>query len=423
MMHRHAILALLLSLPAGTAKAQALAIVGGTIHTLGEMGTLENATLIIEDGRIRAVGVEVEVPEGARTIDAAGKIVTPGLFESDSRIGLVEIGAEASTRDHSTEEKDFTASFDIAEAINPRTTLIPINRIEGLTRALVVPESSTSPVAGRGAVIHLGGTSGYLLKSPAALFVDLGERGATRAGGSRAAALQHFDILLTEARRHLDRRAKKKRGDDDEKPDPAHEALAPALRGQLPVAARVQRANDIEAVLRLAQRHRLRLVVVGGAEAWIAAPALAAADVPVVLNPLDNLPVRFESLGASLENAARLHQAGVTIAFTSGSSHNARNLKQAAGNAVAYGLPWEEGLKAMTTGPAKIWGLTASYGTLEPGKEADVVIWDGDPLEVTTFADRVFIRGAEIPMISRQTRLRDRYLHLEREWPAAYEAP
>ncbi|MEM7352432.1 MAG: amidohydrolase family protein [Acidobacteriota bacterium] len=404
--------------------AEPIAIVGGTVHTLGEAGTLEGATVVIDEGRIQAVGVDVEVPEGARTLDASGRVVTPGLFESASQIGLVEIGAEASTRDHSTEDKELTASFDISEAINPRTTLIPINRIEGLTRVLVAPRGSTSPVAGRGAVIHLGGTTGYLLESPAALFVDFGEGGAARAGGSRAATLQQFDRQLSEAGRQRDRQSKAKRGDDeDTKPDPALEALIPVLEGKLPVAARVERASDIEAVLRLGQRHGLRLVIVGGAEAWIVASTLAEARVPVVLNPLDNLPASFEYLGATLENAARLHAAGVEIAFTSGDSHNVRNLKQAAGNAVAYGLPWEEGLKAMTVGPAKIWGLQSTYGTLEPGKDADVVIWDGDPLEVTTFADHVFIRGKEIPMVSRQTRLRDRYLRLDRSWPHAYIEP
>ncbi len=421
---RRGLLAALLLLP-GPAAAEPVAITGGTVHTLAAAGTVEGATVLIEDGRVRAVGAGVAIPENARRIDAAGKVVTPGLFESVSQIGLVEISLEASTRDHATEEEDLTAAFDVADAVNPRSTLIPINRIEGLTRALVAPESSTSPIAGRGAVIHLGATRGYVVKSPVALFVDLGERGAARAGGSRAAALQRFELLLDSARRHVEAKGRKRgRADrDGEEPDPSLEALVPVLAGDLPVAARVDRASDVEAVLRLGERHRLRLVIVGGAEAWVVAPALAAAGVPVVLNPLENLPARFESLGATLENAARLHAAGVTVAFTSGDSHNVRNLKQAAGNAVAHGLPWDEGLRAMTVNPARIWGLEGSYGTLEPGKDADVVIWDGDPLEVTTFAEQVFIRGVEIPMVSRQTRLRDRYLNLDRPWPPAYMEP
>jgi imidazolonepropionase-like amidohydrolase len=153
------------------------------------------------------------------------------------------------------------------------------------------------------------------------------------------------------------------------------------------------------------------------------ADQIAAAKVPVLVNPMNDLPESFESLGSTLENAARLHKAGVTLAFMTGDAHNARNLKQAAGNAVAYGLPWDAALEAMTTAPARIWGIADHYGTLEPGKDADVVIWDGDPLELSTFADAVFIRGKEMPMKSRQTELRNRYEDLLGPLPPAYKKP
>ena len=153
------------------------------------------------------------------------------------------------------------------------------------------------------------------------------------------------------------------------------------------------------------------------------ADQLAAAKVPVLVNPLNNLPGSFERLGATLENAARLQKAGVTFAFMTGDAHTAHNLRQAAGNAVAYGLSWDAALAAMTTVPARIWGIDDRYGTLEPGKDADVVIWDGDPLELTTFADAVFIRGREIPMTSRQIELRDRYKDLGGPLPPAYRKP
>jgi len=158
----------------------------------------------------------------------------------------------------------------------------------------------------------------------------------------------------------------------------------------------------------------------GGAEAWIVAEELAAARVPVVLDPLANLPQRFETLAATLENAARLHRAGVLVAFASSDSHNARNLKQAAGNAVAHGMPHEAALAALTINPALIYGIEDSFGTLEPGKDADVVIWSGDPFELATFAEQVFIRGRPVPMVSRATLLRDRYLDLDAELPPAY---
>jgi imidazolonepropionase-like amidohydrolase len=178
----------------------------------------------------------------------------------------------------------------------------------------------------------------------------------------------------------------------------------------MPVVVSVNRASDIAATLKLAQHFGLRLVIEGGAEAWMVADQLAKAQVPVLLNPLQDLPDSFDTLGSTLENAARLNKAGVMIAFETNDSHNARNIKQAAGNAVAYGLPYTAALAAMTINPAKIYGIESQVGRLVPGTDADVVIWSGDPLEVTSFADAVFIRGQQIPMVSRATQLRDRYM-------------
>ena len=201
---------------------------------------------------------------------------------------------------------------------------------------------------------------------------------------------------------------------------PDLEALLPVLDGRIPLVAHVHRASDIDAALDLADEFGLRLVVSGGAEAWLVAARLAAANVPVILNPLDNLPKQFESLGATLSNAARLHEAGVLIAFSTEESHNARNMKQLAGNAVANGLPYEAALAAITVNPARIFGLDKTMGSLAPGKDADIVIWDADPLELNAFATHVFIAGREIPMVSRSTLLRDRYLEQDESLPPAY---
>lgn len=201
------------------------------------------------------------------------------------------------------------------------------------------------------------------------------------------------------------------------------EALVPVVRGERPLVVTVHRASDILATLALAREFGLRLILSGVDEGWIAAGRIAAAGVPVLLNPMDNLPSNFERIGATLENAARLRGAGVTVAFMTGDAHNARNIRQAAGNAVAYGMPWEEALAAMTSVPARIWGIADRYGTLEPGKDADVVIWSGDPLELATAAEAVFIRGEQIPMENRQTKLRDRYRNLARPLPPAYDHP
>jgi len=420
-----ALAAVLASAPA--AGAETVAVVGGRVVTMGPLGTLDGATVVIEDGRIAAVGLDVAVPAGARVVDAAGKTVTPGLFDSATQIGLVEIGAVAGSRDAATSDDRITAAFRVVDALNPSSTLIPVNRVEGLTRALVVPSPESSLIAGQAAVIHLGvGTElGWdpVVRAPAAVYAVLGEEGARLAGGSRGAAMLRLREALQDARDHAANRAAFERAERREYALSRLdlEALAPVVRGELPLLVAADRASDLLRAVALAEEEGLELVIAGAAEGWRVADRLAAAGVPVVLDPLVDLPKRFESLGATLDNAARLHAAGVRIAFLSGSSHNARNLRQAAGNAVAHGLPWEAALAAMTTVPAAIWGVEG-YGALAPGMDADVVVWDGDPLEVTTFPDHVFVRGVEMPMETRQTRLRDRYLDLpdEGELPPAY---
>ena len=417
---------LLLVLGSIPACAETIAITGATIHTVGPQGTIENGTLIIQDGKIRAVGVALPVPAGTgRIIDARGKVVTPGLFDSLSRIGLVEVNAVEGSDDATVEDDRITAAFKVVDAYNPRSTLIPVNRIEGLTRAVVFPNPGKSLIAGQAAVVHLGGPDDYLVRSPAAMFAVLGENGAQLSGGARGGALLRLREALQDA---LDYAANRKAFEQGNRREYALsrldlEALVPVVKGELPLVVAVNRASDIESTLRLAKELNLKLILAGVNEGWVVARQIADAKVPVLVNPLDNLPGSFETLGATLENAARLAKAGVTIAFMTGDAHNGRNLKQAAGNAVAYGLPWNAALAAMTAVPARIWGLADRYGTLEPGKDADVVIWDGDPLELTTFADAVFIRGREIPMTSRQTELRDRYKDLKKPLPPAYQKP
>lgn len=421
---KRTIIYMTLALAAFSAAAQAdtYAITGGTVYTLGPAGKIEHGTVLIKDGKIVAVGADVAVPADAKRIDATGKVVTPGMFDPQSQFGIAEVDQVWQTVDTALTNSRYNAAFDVSEAINPRSALIPINRIEGVTRAVVAPTTAQAGVInGRGAVIELGDTEGYLLKDPAALFVTLGEQSIKLAGGSRAAAIESLREALQDARDY---------GANHAAYDKAQrrvyalsrldlEALQPVLKGELPVVVAVNRASDIEAVLRLAREFKLKLVISGGVEAWMVADQLAKAQVPVIMNPLADLPESFEGLNATLESAARLQKAGVLIAFETGDSHNARNLKQFAGNAVAYGLPWIEGLKAITLNGAKIYGMDKGTGTLEAGKDADVVVWSGDPLEVTNFADAVFIRGKAVPMASRQTELRDRYLPYIKNPPPA----
>ncbi|HKV09873.1 MAG TPA: amidohydrolase family protein [Thermoanaerobaculia bacterium] len=414
-----------LALAAAPAPAETVVITGAAIHTLGPQGTIQNGSIVIEGGKIRAVGPSVPVPAGARRIDGRGKIVTPGFLDSFSRIGLVEVSAVEGTNDAETEDDRITAAFNVADALNPRSSLIPVNRVEGLTRVVVMPNTGESLIAGQAALIHLGGPGDYLVRSPLAMFAVLGEGGAGLAGGSRASALLRLREAFEDT---LDFIANRKSFEQGERREYALsrldlEALSPVVKGELPLVLRVQQASDIQAALRLAREYKLKLILAGVNEGWMVAPEIAAAKVPVLVNPLDNLPGSFELLGATFENAARLHKAGVTVAFMSTDAHNARNLRQAAGNAVAYGLPWDAALAAMTSVPARIWGIADSYGTLEPGKDADVVIWDGDPLELTTYPEAVFIRGVQMPAKTRQTELRDRYKDLSGPMPPAYDKP
>lgn len=422
---RHLTLFAGLALAASPVVAETIVLTGATVHTLGPQGTIQNGMVVIEGGKIRAVGASGPVPAGARRIDARGKVVTPGLLDSFSRIGLVEVPAVDETDDSAVEDDRITAAFNAADAINPRSSLIPVNRVEGLTRAVVMPDTGESLIAGQAALIHLGGPGDYLVRSPAAMFAALDEGGAGLSGGSRAAALLRLREAIEDT---LDYIANRKAFEQGERRAYSLsrldlEALIPVVRGELPLVLRAQRASDIQAALRLAKEHKLRLILSGVSEGWMVAPEIAAAKVPVLVQPLENLPGSFELLGATFENAARLYKAGVTVAFMSGDAHNARNIRQAAGNAVAYGLPWDAALAAMTSVPARIWGLADSYGTLEPGMDADVVIWDGDPLEVTSYPDAVFIRGVQMPTKTRQTELRDRYKDLSGPLPPAYEKP
>lgn len=412
------------SLPAG---AETIAVTGGKIYTMTGDEPLEGATLVMEDGRIQAVGTDVTVPDGARVFDADGRTVTPGLIDAHGQIGLVEVSAVDGSRDAGLDGEHpyadrFSAAFFAPDGFNPASTLVPVNRIEGITRAMVAPTAGKTVIAGQGAMADLAGGAGSLMSDSRALYAQLGESGAELAGGARAAAMLHLRQSLADARDY------REHGDDyaegQRRPYAINrldlEALAGYLDGERPVVVTAHRASDIRAALRLADEHGLNLVIRGGAEAWRVADTLAEAGVPVILDPLLNLPASFESLGATLENAARLEAAGVTVSLATGGSHNARKLKQGAGNAVANGLPWIAGLRAITVNPARTFGVEDRVGTLEEGKLADLVIWNGDPLEVTTSVEQVFIGGEPVSMESRQTRLRDRYLETER-LPQAYD--
>jgi len=414
-----------LVLGAAAAGAESIAITGATVHPVSSPA-IENATVVIADGRIVAVGADVAIPAGARLVDARGKVVTPGFLDSSAGIAAVEIGAYDDTTESRVEDDRITAAFDVVDGLNPWATNVAVNRVEGIARAVVMPRPGESLIAGQAALISLRPLEvpdprALVERAPVAMVAALGSQGADLAGGARAAALLRLREALEDARDFAaNRRAFESAGRRDYVLSRLDlEALAPVAHGELPLAVAVDRASDILAALRFAAEQRLRLIVVGGAEAWMVAPALAASKVPVIVNPTSNLP-DFESLGTTLENAARLEAAGVTVAFASFDAHNARDLRHAAGSAVAYGMPWDSALAAVTLVPARIWGVADRYGTLEPGKVADLVIWSGDPFELLTTAEHVFIDGREVPADTRQRELLERYRRLDEELPPAY---
>jgi imidazolonepropionase-like amidohydrolase len=410
-----AVLAVTLLLQAPPAHGQTVAIVNGEVHTVTGP-VLSGATVVIRDGRIEAVGTDVEAPAGARVIDAAGRPVTPGLMESMTQMGVVELGAEPGPRDVTSANPRVSASFRVADGINPYATAIPPTRVAGVTRVVVAPAPGPSIWAGQGALVELGSDQApeMIVQDPVAMYVVLGEGGASRAGGARGAALQQLREALEDAR---DLAANRAAFDGGARRDYALsrrdlDALQPVLAGGLPLVVNANRASDIRAALHLAREEGLDIVLAGAAEGWMVADEISAADVPVIVDPLVNLPA-FETLGATLENAARLRAAGVRVILSSFDTSNARNLRQAAGNAVANGMDHGEALHAVTRLPAEVWGVADRVGALEPGLEADVVVWSGDPFELRTRADHVFIRGHEIPAESRQRDLFLRYRSLE----------
>ncbi|MFT4075489.1 MAG: amidohydrolase family protein [Asticcacaulis sp.] len=403
--------ALLAFLPL-TSLAQDLAITHAEAWTMAgaDGGKISDATVIVRNGRIVSVTAAGAVPQGATVIDAAGRMVTPGLMNGATQLGLVETGAAQETNDKTSTNTTLGASFDIQYALNNNSVLLPVARADGLTRAVSYPGAAgIAPFMGQAATIHLTETGDILEKPQAALYVQIGSATLSAAGGSRSAQWQLLRNALTEAGRY-------KPGLPDEPISRLDaEALQKVLKGQLLVIL-TQRESDIRQAIALAKDFRLRVAVMGADEAWRCADALAAAKIPVILDPMDNLPISFDQIGARLDNAALLGKAGVTMSFyASGNtiylSYDAGEaMREVAGMAVANGLPYADGLAAMTIGPAAIFGLSDHYGTLAKDQDADIVIWDGDPLEPGTYPWKVFVQGQEASLETRQTLLRDRYI-------------
>ena len=445
----------LAALLAGPASAETVAITGARIETAGPAGAIPVGTVVIVDGRITAVGANVRAPAGARVIDGAGKVVTPGLIAASTNLTVSEVEGVRETHDDSA-GAGLSAGFDISYGVNLNSTFVPRARDTGITRAVVTP----APL--RGGATDEDGEDGQAALDARQLTAGGGEAGHRDPGlfGGQAAGVRlgdgdpdpvfkprmavTFDLLrggpaaargvafvlahgaLQDARSYARNRSLFDRGAEIPSRYTREdlEALLPVAEGRTPLLVRVQRAADIRQVLRFAAAEHVRVVLEGAQEAWMVAAEIARAGVPVIVDPEDDLPQSFDMLGARLDNAARLNAAGVTVVIAGSRDFN--NLREArlnAGVAVSYGLPYEAAIAGITSAPARAWGFADRAGSLEPGKDADLVLWSGDPLETTSWPDAVFIAGREQPHGSRGTELRDRYLPQMRAAAGAARAP
>lgn len=392
-----------------------IAVVHAKAYLVPGKDATQNATILIEDGKVRASGTDVTVPDGYRVIDAKGAVVTPGIMNSNSRLALTENGGAENT-DSGVTTGPFGESFDPESALNANSTVIPVVRSNGLTRAAVLPSSSAAPpFAGEATLLVLNEGPHILDKAHAAVVARVGGMLVHSTGGSRAAAWMLLRTALDAAARAG------KPAVPGQAPLASFAgttpenlaALKPVLTGKVPLVIEASRESDLRQAVALVDEYKIHLIVVGAEEGWRVAPLLASRHIAVVLNPFTDSPSSFDAIGSRLDNAAILDKAGVHIAFEGafvGVTYNAGiDTREGAGLAVANGMPWNDALQAITSGAAEMWGIADQYGTLEAGKDADLVIWDGDPLEPSTNPRLVMVRGKIVSLDNRQLMLERRY--------------
>ena len=395
-------------LSSSAALAQITAITNATIHTASDKGVLEGATVVIEDGKIKAINPENVSAD--TTVDGSGKVITPGFIGTMNQLGLVEVGAVAASRDAG--DDDAGVDFDTSSAFNPRSSLIAYARKGGITQNLVTPWGGKSEFAGLGFVADLSGEFDSVTDKHTALVVKLG----AKSKGSRAKALDNVINKLTAHQQKLDKAEDKEK---DSKPSNKEQVLSAVLAGEMPVVVWVSRASDILEVIKLKQQFGLDLIIAGADDAVVVADELAAAEVPVIISAVSNLPTSFDSLHAHLENAGKLEAAGVSVILSIGgdASHNLYQLRFDAGIAVANGMSYDGAIKAITATPAKVFGIDG--GVIAAGKRADLVMWSADPFEYSTSIDKIWIEGEEVTTESRHDKLRERYT-TDSDMPRAY---
>ncbi|MCI0352924.1 MAG: amidohydrolase family protein [Acidobacteriales bacterium] len=417
------------------AATSAVALRGGKLLTISR-GTIENGTLVMQDGKITAVGpaASVSIPKGAKVIDATGMTIYPGLIDSETRIGLLEIDLDRATNDMVETSDEIMPHMHVYDAFHAESDVIPVTRINGVTNVVVVPDAQDS-VPGQDSFVQLDGRNAeeMILIRDNALAVNFlpdvrrndsqegGKFPSTRMGVA-AQLRQAFIDAQDYARKWRDyeeKKSKKSGGDADSDKDKKEaeppkrdlklEALVPYLEGKKPVVLAAEEPSDVQVALRLAREFNLKIVLNRLTNAGRVLDQIAAAKIPAIVGPIYEDPKGDQRYDQVFRLPAELHKRGVKIAFASYDTHQSRNLPYAAGYAVAFGLPYDEALKAITLNPAEIWGVADRLGSLDVGKTANVVVANGDPLDVKTDVKRVFIAGREIPMVSRQTQLRDQY--------------
>jgi imidazolonepropionase-like amidohydrolase len=405
-----------------------IAITGGTLLTITH-GTIDNGVLVIENGKIAAVGTanSVKVPSNAQVIDAKGMTVYPGLIDSETHLGLTEIEADKMTNDLVETSDEIMPHMHVSDAFHAETVLIPVARYNGITNAVVAPDSRDT-LPGQDSFIQLAGADATQMLLIRDIAMPLNFTGSQRRNESFANAqypqtrmgmAAQMRQAFTDAQGYAakwdeynKKKSSTKAGEAPPSPparDLKLEALLPYLEGKKPVIVKAETTNDVETAYALAQEFKLRVILNGLTQAQPIYDKIAQWKVPVILGSIYEDPKEWERYDTVYKMPGELSKRGVKIAFASFDAHQVRNLPYAAGFAVAFGLPYDEAMKALTLYPAQIWGVDGQLGSLDVGKTANIVVANGDPLDVKTDVKYVFVEGRSLPMVDRQTELRDRY--------------
>lgn len=408
-------LALAASLLMGAPLAAApIAITDATVWTMTKDKPVEDATIVIDHGRILSVETHGRVPDGAVRFSADHRIVTPSLVDAATQVGLGEVGGIDEEHRGRVDSGPLGAAFDVSYGFDADDQAVRQARADGVGFAMIYPDGSgKAPFDGTAAWVSLGANDARIERSKAGMLVTISGSSAARVGGSTAAAWQLLRNALDEARAPGLRSASRPQDELTSRLDAA--ALKSVLEGAMPLIIQCDRLADIRQAISLARDYRLKLIIFGGAEAFAAARELAEAKIPVILDPMASLPDSYDRIGARPDSAALLAAAGVHLAISVSAQGIYRSwdagpsMREGAGLAVASGLPYAAALRAITSGAAQIIGLPPGSGTLGPGAKADLVIWDGDPLEPSSGPALVMISGEKVSLVTRQTELRDRY--------------